>query len=257
MEERLVLSQEVRGSSPLRTTKTASWVPRGAGKKAQRHSEVAQLAEQLAVNQCVGGSNPSPGANSAPRKTDGTVCMMTHTIDSMTATLGMSPGKARHQLVQALLFDLAGRCGLLECFRCGSLVETADDLSIDHKQWWRGHPEGGDLYFDLSNVGFSHRRCNVADRPTRRQSPEGMSWCNGCRQHIPMDQFHADPNRWNGIMHRCRTCEVKRKAEERKARTVCPECGAPVRKRCRCGYEVPWSEYRHLLKQDQAAVAER
>lgn len=69
-----------------------------------------------------------------------------------------------------LLFSLAGRLGLLTCFRCGRPVEDVGDLSIDHKVSWQGNEDPSATFFDMENIAFSHSKCNSgASGETRRK----------------------------------------------------------------------------------------
>jgi len=74
--------------------------------------------------------------------------------------LGMSVATASGKLRKKLLYELARRCGLLVCFRCGEFISTIEELAIDHKVPWRYSPHAKSLFFDLENVAFSHTICN-------------------------------------------------------------------------------------------------
>lgn len=43
---------------------------------------------------------------------------------------------------------------------------SADDWSIEHIEPWIGVDP--DLFWDLDNITFSHKKCNVVDRPFGR-----------------------------------------------------------------------------------------
>lgn len=88
-----------------------------------------------------------------------------HTSNEKKANqLGMKPGAARHKLVKMIIFDMATKLGLNKCYRCGELIKSCDDLSIDHKIAWLDNDIN--LYWDLNNITFSHKPCN--SRSTRR-----------------------------------------------------------------------------------------
>lgn len=74
--------------------------------------------------------------------------------------LGVNPATANYQLHRRLLFALGERLGMLQCFRCGESITSIEDLSIEHKEAWRSAPDPRAAFFDLSNVAFSHVRCN-------------------------------------------------------------------------------------------------
>lgn len=83
--------------------------------------------------------------------------------------LGMSLGKAQHQLRKSLLFNLAYRCGMGNCYRCGKPIETLRELSIEHKEAWLDSDDPVGLFFDIDNIAFSHLSCNSAS--TRHNKP--------------------------------------------------------------------------------------
>lgn len=80
--------------------------------------------------------------------------------------LGMSLGKASYKLKQEIMFDLMKQLNQNQCFRCGFNIERTQDLSIDHKTDWLHSNNSIGLFFDLSNIAFSHRKCNrLAQKP--------------------------------------------------------------------------------------------
>jgi hypothetical protein len=81
--------------------------------------------------------------------------------------LGMPFGTACNRLRKMVMHDLLRNFGLDRCFKCGLTIESPEDLSLDHKQNWQ-HVDVA-LFWDLSNIAFSHRICNKTDkrRPAR------------------------------------------------------------------------------------------
>ena len=71
--------------------------------------------------------------------------------------LGMNPGTASGRLVKDLLWSLIDK----KCYRCGKEM-TRETFSIDHVVPWLDSEDPLGLYFDLHNVSFSHRFCNVS-----------------------------------------------------------------------------------------------
>lgn len=126
--------------------------------------------------------------------------------------LEMSLGKARNIMIKSLLFDLAGKCGLNNCYRCGGEIKNVDDFHIDHKESWINHPNGKKLYFDVNNLAFSHGWCNVAEggKTQRKIGPEGTSWCHSCETFLPERAFNNRKNRWNGLDYECVFCKSDR-----------------------------------------------
>src|ERR1035437_3632428 len=76
--------------------------------------------------------------------------------------LGMSQGAANHLLRRQVMFVLAGRCDMLDCFACGKRIEDVAEFSLEHKLPWEGRDAS--LFWDLDNIAFSHRRCNTTHR---------------------------------------------------------------------------------------------
>ncbi len=73
--------------------------------------------------------------------------------------IGMPFQTANHRLRASILFSLVVRCGDDICFRCGEKITNPKDLSVEHKKEWMG--ESVALFWDLDNIAFSHRSCNV------------------------------------------------------------------------------------------------
>ncbi len=88
--------------------------------------------------------------------------------------LGMPFGTAAHRLRKAMLFRILQETGKDTCFRCGQVITTVDDLSVEHKQPWQSAPNPKASFFDLDNVAFSHCKCNYgAARRERIRCPQG------------------------------------------------------------------------------------
>lgn len=122
----------------------------------------------------------------------------------------MDCGTATHRLRKLLMFSMAQRLGMTVCFRCSRDIESADDLSIDHKQSWLYVDAA--LFWSLDNLAFSHKACNKTDRPKLQRKfvpPPGMSWCSGCRDFKPKDQFSPDKRNGSGTTGSCRECRNK------------------------------------------------
>lgn len=86
--------------------------------------------------------------------------------------LGVNYSTASARLQRLLLFDMASRLDLLKCFRCGDGIESVVELSIEHKEAWVSSPTPHTCFFDLSNIAFSHFKCNAkaASKPGRKYS---------------------------------------------------------------------------------------
>jgi hypothetical protein len=74
--------------------------------------------------------------------------------------LGMPFGTAMGRLRKSIMYKLAGLAGLLSCFRCGRPIENESEFSIDHKKSWWLAEDPVAVFFDLTDIAFSHAFCN-------------------------------------------------------------------------------------------------
>jgi hypothetical protein len=123
--------------------------------------------------------------------------------------LGMSLGKASHQLKRALLFSFIQKLNLNKCYRCGKEM-SVDDYSLDHKQDWLDNDPA--LFWDLENIAFSHLSCNslASSRNKLRKDPDRVKVCKDCPKTSRETKFVSGKN-W------CYGCH-NRYLRERKAR---------------------------------------
>ena len=131
-----------------------------------------------------------------------------------SAQLGMPFGTASHKLRKAVLFALLVRHGENVCYRCTDMIESADQLSLDHKKPWFGFAT--DLFWDVENVAFSHTQCNTdARRKTSRGHADrprvALGECSVCRAaNLPESAFFRNANRHNGLSTECKECRTRR-----------------------------------------------
>lgn len=90
-------------------------------------------------------------------------------------------GTACARLRKQLLFGLAQKLDADVCVRCGALIVSVDDFTIEHLKPW--FDVDADLFWDLTNIAFSHAACNL---PHRRRQPSGehgrpSTYRHGCR----------------------------------------------------------------------------
>lgn len=83
--------------------------------------------------------------------------------------LGMPFGTASGRLRKMLMFSLVQRLGIDICHQCKRLIETTEELSIEHESGWQLADDPVHAFFDLSQVSFSHLDCNIraGARPTK------------------------------------------------------------------------------------------
>ena len=105
-----------------------------------------------------------------------------------------------------ILFDFVVKLGLDSCFKCGKCIKTDAELSVEHKIAWLDRSP--DLFWDLENIAFSHRKCNKAERfpRDRKIGPEGTIWCSGHKEFLDEDKFRKDKSRWSGYGSTCKKC---------------------------------------------------
>lgn len=135
--------------------------------------------------------------------------------------LGMPFGTANARLKKNILFSLLVRLNDNVCFQCGKVIDTVEELSIEHKKpWLDSSPE---LFWDLNNIAFSHLSCNIrAGDYTRRgfqkghisrlnKAADGYSICQTCRQEKPLDEFHKDKSNYYGVAQDCKICRSRKR----------------------------------------------
>lgn len=123
--------------------------------------------------------------------------------------LGLKMGTASRRLKKAILFSLIQRLGDDICFKCGLKITTIDEMSIEHKHPWLH--VSAELFWDLNNIAFSHRKCNKPDRYNGgRKSivcPEGTNWCYKCKNFLLIERFYKDNDRLSGLSGSCKDCQ--------------------------------------------------
>lgn len=82
-------------------------------------------------------------------------------LDEYKELLGDSFGKLNAQLKGRYLFYLVKKLNKNICFRCGQSIDSSEEFSIEHKiPYINGN---SNLYLDLSNIDFAHRKCNSGE----------------------------------------------------------------------------------------------
>jgi hypothetical protein len=160
--------------------------------------------------------------------------------------LGMPFGTACNRLRRMVMFDLLCRHEENFCFKCGKVISTAGDLSLEHREPWQDR--GPSLFWDLGNIAFSHRKCNLPRGMVRREIVDGSLWCSNCKQYKSVSCFHRDRKQRTGYALLCKDCSnSKRRAI--KARGGCRKCGAVRGTRpFRASHNLCMSCHRELVK---------
>lgn len=134
-------------------------------------------------------------------------------------TLGMPHGTATNRLRKLILFDALRRHNENVCVRCKKIIESVEELSIEHVLPWEGI--SAELFWDLKNIAFSHLQCNKPHNRNyvglrrhveakKKIGPDGFSWCSYHEKFEPKENFYRDPQRWNGLRPYCKTGRYER-----------------------------------------------
>lgn len=75
--------------------------------------------------------------------------------------LGMNPSTASNRLIKDLLWDFVVKTGKCLCFKCGKEM-TRETFSVEHILPWLDSADPVGLYFDIANISYSHRVCNIS-----------------------------------------------------------------------------------------------
>ncbi len=99
--------------------------------------------------------------------------------------LGMPFGTATNRLRKRVMFNLIQKSELDICFQCGEIIESVGDLSVEHKTPWMDSNNPVELFFDLSNIAFSHIKCNIGSARKEKGPKVGHGspamYNRGCR----------------------------------------------------------------------------
>lgn len=115
--------------------------------------------------------------------------------DKKTKQLGMNPSTASGRLVKDLLWNFIETTGQDACCKCGEPM-SRETFSIEHVTPWLDSDNPVELYFDLENISYSHRLCNITDvrRPTKKyDTPEERNRAK--RKYDPLRTYCPDKRR--------------------------------------------------------------
>ena len=114
-------------------------------------------------------------------------------------------------------------------------IKLPDGSTIDEHRlvWERAYgpiPKGGVIHHrngdgrdnKLENLKLVSRKGHFLEHPEVEErwraareeaytihSPQGMSWCSTCQQHLPRSMFGTG-KRYNGLHHQCKPCVAER-----------------------------------------------
>ena len=127
--------------------------------------------------------------------------------------LGMNYASASHRLRKEVMFRLVQEVGKDSCFRCGRKIQTARELSIDHKINWLDN--NSELFWDLDNIAFSHISCNSSNKGKWIVAPVGKAWCFRCKDFRYIEEFGKNNRAANGLRNECKSCRSKHRNKVR------------------------------------------
>lgn len=131
--------------------------------------------------------------------------------------LGENFSSANYRLQRRIMFNLIQQLKQDICFRCERRIESYEDFSIDHKEFWLGI--NIKLFWDLDNIAFSHFNCNAKVNrqsiiPRIRKVVAGKIKCSHCKEFKAVQNF-SKGNKY-GFQSECRPCRsvLRRRARE-------------------------------------------
>ena len=140
-----------------------------------------------------------------------------------SALLGMPFGTACNRLRRMVMFDLLQRHKENVCYKCGKIILKTDDLTLEHKEAWQS--VGPSLFWDLNNIAFSHRQCNLPKGIVRREIINGTLWCSNCKEYKSISYFHREKKQRTGYALLCKDCSNSKRRKV-KAKGDCKNCEA-------------------------------
>jgi hypothetical protein len=148
---------------------------------------------------------------------------MSNSNQRRSEILGMPFGTACNKLRRIVMFDLLQRHKENVCYKCGKVILRIEDLTLEHKEAWQ--ESGALLFWDLNNIAFSHRQCNLPTGIVRREIVDGTLWCSSCKEYKSISCFHKDRKQRTGYGLLCKDCSNSKRRKV-KAKGDCKICGA-------------------------------
>lgn len=87
--------------------------------------------------------------------------------------LGMNYSTASHRLRKRVMHSLLKECGRDKCFRCGQVIDCAEEVSIDHIVDWLNSEDPKHNFWNIENLAFSHIKCNTIAGSSRNIGKHG------------------------------------------------------------------------------------
>lgn len=132
--------------------------------------------------------------------------------DKFKETMGMPISNAHRKLHKDLIYFLAKKCDMLNCFVCSKHIDR-EELSIEHKNPWTY----GDLdsFCNPENIAFSHIKCNKPHKIINgsvniHYHNSNDNFCNTCKIIKPKEDFVKSKKYASGVTGECKKCKAKR-----------------------------------------------
>ena len=140
--------------------------------------------------------------------------------EDKSALLGLNFSTANQRLRKLIMWSLVQEVDKDVCHRCGQKIENIDDLSIEHKEPWQSADDPKERFFDLSNIAFSHLRCNYGERNrAKTYCPQGHEYTEENTLHMTRgERVCRECSRASslGFYHRTDYNSVRRARRQRK-----------------------------------------
>lgn len=81
-------------------------------------------------------------------------------LAKQSSQLGLNPRTASHRLNRTIFHSLLKETGRDSCVRCGASL-SADTFSIEHIKEWLDSEDPIETFFDLNNIDFACKLCNI------------------------------------------------------------------------------------------------
>lgn len=81
-------------------------------------------------------------------------------VEKFKKLLGVHPGSAQRKLSKSIEFSLVIETERDTCYRCGEKITKDEEFTIEHMESWMASDNPIEKYYGLSNIAFSHRKCN-------------------------------------------------------------------------------------------------
>ena len=119
----------------------------------------------------------------------------------------------RYSLHRRLIYFLADRLGMTDCYRCGGHINQ-ELFSIEHTKGWETEAD----FLNVEEIAFSHIKCNQA--AGGKETGMVMRAKAECKYGHPYNESNTY---WykarNGMARQCRKCRVSRVTAFKKARS--------------------------------------